>query len=71
MSDPVVRHFHETAADFDSIYTGKKGRLARQLDRWLRWDMYERMRRTVEEIRRHDNPSVLVSEPAPAASFNQ
>lgn len=59
MSDPVVKHFHSTADEFDTIYTGKKGRFARWLDQRLRWDMYERLRRTVEVIRQHDSPTVL------------
>jgi len=47
--DKVKTHFHETAAGFDAIYTGEKGAFARWLDRKLRWDMYERFRRTVAE----------------------
>ena len=49
VSDKVRTHFHETAGEFDSIYTGEKSRVSRWLDRVLRWDMYERFRRTVAE----------------------
>jgi ubiquinone/menaquinone biosynthesis C-methylase UbiE len=45
----VREHFHETAAEFDAIYSGDKGPVGRWLDRVLRWDMYERFRRTVAE----------------------
>ncbi len=59
MTDPVVRHFHATADEFDTIYTGKKGTFARWLDQKLRWDMYERLRRTIAVISQHHNPTVL------------
>ena len=49
VGDKVRSHFHETAGEFDSIYTGDKGPLARWLDRVFRWDMYERYKRTVAE----------------------
>jgi ubiquinone/menaquinone biosynthesis C-methylase UbiE len=49
VADKVRSHFHATANEFDAIYSGDKGRLARGLDRLLRWDMYERFRRTVAE----------------------
>ncbi len=49
VGEKVREHFHATAAEFDAIYSGDKGRLARWLDRRLRWDMYERFRRTVAE----------------------
>lgn len=49
VGDKVREHFHETAAEFDAIYTGEKGPLGRWLDKKLRWDMYERFRRTVAE----------------------
>jgi len=49
VGEKVRSHFHETAAEFDAIYTGEKGAVGRWLDRVLRWDMYERFRRTVEE----------------------
>ncbi len=45
----VREHFHHTAGEFDAIYSGEKGALGRWLDRLLRWDMYERFRRTVGE----------------------
>jgi len=45
----VRSHFHATAREFDAIYSGEKGAAARWLDRLLRWDMYERFRRTVGE----------------------
>jgi len=49
VAEKVRSHFHATAAEFDAIYSGDKGRLSRWLDRRLRWDMYERFRRTVAE----------------------
>ncbi len=49
VGEKVREHFHQTAAEFDAIYSGEKGRLGRWLDRRLRWDMYERFRRTVAE----------------------
>jgi SAM-dependent methyltransferase len=59
MTDPVIRHFHETADEFDTIYTGEKNKFSRWLDHKLRWDMYERLRRTIEVISQHNAPSVL------------
>jgi 2-polyprenyl-3-methyl-5-hydroxy-6-metoxy-1,4-benzoquinol methylase len=47
-ADPVQRHFHRTATEFDSIYSGHKSVVSRTLDRLLRWDMQERMRLTFE-----------------------
>jgi ubiquinone/menaquinone biosynthesis C-methylase UbiE len=38
----VARFWNDIAHDFDSIYTGRKGPLARVLDRVLRKDMYQR-----------------------------
>lgn len=49
VGEKVRSHFHDTAGEFDAIYTGDKGPLARWLDRVLRWDMYERYRRTLAE----------------------
>jgi SAM-dependent methyltransferase len=40
----VTRFWNESADAFDTIYTGKKSRLARWLDRIFRADMYGRMR---------------------------
>ena len=51
VGEKVRSHFHETAGEFDAIYTGEKGALGRWLDKVLRWDMYERFRRTVDECR--------------------
>ena len=47
--EKVRDHFHQTAAEFDSIYSGEKSAFGRWLDRVLRADMYERFRRTVAE----------------------
>jgi SAM-dependent methyltransferase len=47
----VRRHFELFAADFDAVYTGRKSALGRWLDRTFRRDMYERLERTVDEIR--------------------
>ncbi|MBM4033423.1 MAG: glycosyltransferase [Planctomycetes bacterium] len=49
VADKVRSHFRATAAEFDAIYSGEKGALGRWLDHLLRWDMYERFRRTVAE----------------------
>ena len=57
VGDKVRTHFDETAGEFDSIYTGEKGPVGRWLDRVLRWDMYERFRRTVAEC---DEPGLEV-----------
>ncbi len=61
VGEKVREHFHHTAAEFDAIYSGEKGPLARWLDRRLRWDMYERFRRTVAEctVGRAPLPRVL------------
>lgn len=59
MTDPVIKHFHDTADEFDTIYSGEKSGFSRWLDRKLRWDMYERLRRTVEIVKEHNSPSVL------------
>lgn len=40
---PEVTQFWNTIAhDFDAIYSGKKGPIARALDHWLRKDIYQR-----------------------------
>jgi ubiquinone/menaquinone biosynthesis C-methylase UbiE len=49
VADKVRSHFRATAGEFDAIYSGEKGAMGRWLDRLLRWDMYERFRRTVAE----------------------
>jgi len=38
----VARYWNDIAEDFDTIYTGRKGVIARRLDQWLRKDIYER-----------------------------
>jgi ubiquinone/menaquinone biosynthesis C-methylase UbiE len=38
----VARFWNDIAEEFDSIYTGRKGRVGRLLDRWLRKDIYQR-----------------------------
>jgi len=38
----VAEYWNRIASDFDAIYTGEKNQIARQLDRWLRRDMYQR-----------------------------
>lgn len=45
----VREHFEKTAAEFDSIYSGRKSAFSRWLDRVFRKDMYDRFRLTVEE----------------------
>jgi 2-polyprenyl-3-methyl-5-hydroxy-6-metoxy-1,4-benzoquinol methylase len=44
----VARFWNRQAHAFDTIYSGRKGRLARALDRWLRADMYQRFDWTLE-----------------------
>jgi ubiquinone/menaquinone biosynthesis C-methylase UbiE len=40
---PQVKQFwNDIAHQFDAIYTGKKGFIARSLDKWLRRDIYQR-----------------------------
>ena len=38
----VKRFWNDVAHQFDAIYTGKKGPVARVLDQWLRKDIYQR-----------------------------
>ncbi len=38
----VAQYWNTIAGDFDNIYTGKKGAVARALDQWLRKDIYQR-----------------------------
>ncbi|MDI6791938.1 MAG: methyltransferase domain-containing protein [bacterium] len=59
VSKQVESHFDQTAKEFDSIYTGKKGTFSRWLDQHLRWDMYERYRLTLEECRNMEGKSLL------------
>ena len=40
---PQVKQFwNDVAHQFDAIYTGNKGPVARALDKWLRKDIYQR-----------------------------
>lgn len=55
----VQEHFHKTAKEFDSIYTGEKSTIGKLLDRWLRWDMYERYRMTMDECQNIEGKRVL------------
>ncbi len=57
-TERAINHFDRTASQFDTIYTGKKSRFARTLDRLLRWDMVERLERTVAVVK--DNPGASV-----------
>lgn len=41
-SRQVAEYWDRIAPEFDSIYSGKRNRFARFLDRWLRRDMYQR-----------------------------
>jgi 2-polyprenyl-3-methyl-5-hydroxy-6-metoxy-1,4-benzoquinol methylase len=38
----IAKYWNDIANDFDAIYTGDKGPIARGLDRWLRRDIYQR-----------------------------
>lgn len=55
----VRDHFHRTAEEFDDIYTGRKNVIARKLDLWLRWDMYERFRLAMEECSLIEGKKIL------------
>jgi SAM-dependent methyltransferase len=55
----VQRHFQDTVADFDAIYSGQKSPVARWLDLTLRSDMFERFEATLQEVRSLGPVSVL------------
>jgi magnesium protoporphyrin O-methyltransferase len=57
--DRVRRYFERTAERFDSIYTGRKSAFSRKLDQWLRWDMQERMKLTLQACRPIEGKTVL------------
>jgi SAM-dependent methyltransferase len=38
----IAKYWNDIANEFDAIYTGNKGPVARSLDRWLRRDIYQR-----------------------------
>jgi SAM-dependent methyltransferase len=38
----IAEYWDRIASDFDTIYSGRKSRIARTLDHWLRRDMYQR-----------------------------
>lgn len=60
VSKQVKSHFDQSSKEFDAIYTGKnKGAFSRWLDQHLRWDMYERLRFTIEECGNMESKSVL------------
>ena|SRR5579872_4363164 len=40
--EQVARYWNDVAADFDTIYSGRKSAFARAMDHWLRRDMYQR-----------------------------
>ena len=49
----IAKYWNDIANDFDAIYTGNKGPIARGLDRWLRRDIYQRF----EWVMREAGPS--------------
>lgn len=55
----VREYFEKSAAEFDSIYSGRKSAFSRWLDRVFRKDMYDRFRLTVEECGVPEVQSVL------------
>ncbi len=55
----VQQHFHRTAADFDSIYTGDKSAWGRFLDKLLRWDIQERMNLSLQACQPLQGRTVL------------
>lgn len=59
MSNAVRDYFEHSAADFDRIYSGRKGLVLRWLDRTLRADMYERFALTLEACADIEGRSVL------------
>ena len=47
---PQVKQFwNDVAYQFDAIYSGKKGTVARAMDRWLRRDIYQRFDWVMEQ----------------------
>ena len=44
----VKDYFYRSAGEFDTIYSGKKGKLLQLFDQYFRSDMYERFRLTME-----------------------
>lgn len=58
-AERVQRHFDRRVERFDSIYSGEKSFLSRWLDRWLRWDMQERMRLTLQACQPIEGKTVL------------
>ncbi len=44
----VAEYWNKVAPDFDKIYSGEKGPFSRAMDKWLRADMYERLRWVME-----------------------
>ncbi len=58
-AERVRRHFHRTARDFDSIYSGGKSVAGQWLDHWLRWDMRTRMHLALEACRPIEGRTVL------------
>ncbi len=47
--EKVLRYWNQQAEDFDAIYSGAKPGWGRLLDRWLRRDMYQRLRWVLEQ----------------------
>lgn len=41
-SQQIAQYWNDIANDFDAIYSGNKNPVARNLDRWLRRDIYQR-----------------------------
>src|SRR5437867_1247644 len=48
-AEQVRTHFHKTAGEFDSIYSGRVSPLMRFLNNWLRKDIYQRYEETIKE----------------------
>ena len=55
----VKDYWERVAADFDTIYTGRKSRFKQWLDKVLRQDMYARHRLTLEECQPSEIGTIL------------
>src|SRR5665811_2602888 len=57
----IAKYWNDIANEFDAIYTGNKGPVARSLDRWLRRDIYQRF----EWVMNQSGDCLLYTSPSP------
>lgn len=57
--DTVREYFDKKSEDFDSIYSGNKNFIGRYLDKKLRWDMEERLQKTIRECQNILNKTII------------